>query len=107
MVWSYLEPAARPLRDLININGESLKLNFEASMRWHTGLGMLGWLNMTCPPDIAHAYFHLGRHQANPTESDMDGLHHSFKYLIGGKRLISRPADPASFLKPAEINPAS
>ena len=46
---------------------------------------MLGWLNMTCCPDVAHAYSRLGQHQANPTESAMDGLQHCFRYLIGSK----------------------
>ena len=45
MEWSHLKPAARPLRDSINIDGESPKLDVESARRWHTvhtGLGMLG-----------------------------------------------------------------
>ena len=40
---------------------------------------------MTCRPDVAHAYSRLGHHQANPTESAMDGLRHCYRYLIGSK----------------------
>ena len=45
MGWSNLKPVARPLRDSINIDGESPKLDFESAKRFHTGLGMVGWLN--------------------------------------------------------------
>ena len=64
MEWSDLKPVARPLRDSINIDGESPKLDFESAKRFHTGLGMVGWLNMTCRPDVAHDYSRLGQHQA-------------------------------------------
>ena len=40
---------------------------------------------MTCRPDVSHAYSRLGQHQANPTESAMDGLQHCFRCLIGSK----------------------
>ena len=85
MEWSHLKPVSRPLGDSINIDGESPKLDHEQAKRFHTGLGMIGWLNMTCRPDVAHAYSRLGQHQANPTESAMDGLRHCYRYLIGSK----------------------
>ena len=83
MEWSHLKPVSRPLSDSINIDGESPKLNYETAKCFHTGLGMVGWLNMTCRPDVSHAYSRLGQHQTNPTESAMDGLRHCYKYLIG------------------------
>ena len=48
---------------------------------------MIGWLNnvMTCRPDVAHAHSRSGQHQANPTESAMDGLRHCYRYRIGSK----------------------
>ena len=85
MEWSHLKPVSRSLGDPINIDGESPKLNYEAAERFHTGLGMIGWLNMTCRPDVAHAYSRLGQHQANPTESAMDGIRYCCRYLIGSK----------------------
>ena len=46
---------------------------------------MLGWLDnvMTCHPDIAHAYSCLEQHQANPSQSALEGLQHSFRYRSG------------------------
>ena len=66
---------ARPLRGSINIDGESPKLDFKSAKRFHTGLGIVGWLNMTCRPDVAQCH----------AESAMDALQHCFRYLIGSK----------------------
>ena len=46
---------------------------------------MVGWLNMTCRLDIAHAYSRLGQHQASPTESAIEALRHCYRYIIGSK----------------------
>ena len=83
MEWAHHSPVSRPCGDSINIDGESPKLNYDAAKRFHTGLGMIGWLNMTCLPDVAHVYSRLGQHQADRTESAMDSLRHCYRYLIG------------------------
>lgn len=81
--WTALRPVSRPMQDQINPDGDSPPLSPKKAMKFHTGLGMMGWLSSTCRPDISHAYSRLGQHQANPTESSLEALEYSFRYLKG------------------------
>lgn len=85
MGWTDLKPAPRPIRAQINSDGDSLPLSPSDRTRFHTGLGMLGWLQMTNRIDLAFTYSRIGQHQANPTESAMDALKYAYRYLTGAK----------------------
>ena len=55
--------------------------------KFHTALGMLGWLSSTQRIDISYAYSRIGQHQANPTEDALEALEYAFRYLSGTKHL--------------------
>jgi len=83
--WTHLKPASRPIEKQINPEGTSPLLSKQDKVKFHSGLGMLGWLSMTARPDISYAYSRLGQHQANPTEDALSALTHAWRYLAGAK----------------------
>jgi hypothetical protein len=82
--WSHLKPARTPIRKPIE---ESPLLTGAEKGKFHTALGMIGWLSLTARPDVAFAYSRIGQHQAAPNQAAMEAVQYCFRYLQGTKRL--------------------
>ena len=69
------------------IDTEDEKLNPAGVKEFLTATGMLGWLAQTVRCDVAYAYSRIAQHSAHPTQSAMDAVRRTFKYLQSTKDL--------------------
>ena len=83
--WTHLKPARIPIRQAIDT--ESPLLEGKEKGKFHTALGMIGWLSLTARPDVAYAYSRIGQHQASPNQSALEAVKYCFRYLKSTKRL--------------------
>jgi hypothetical protein len=90
--WAGLKTASIPISK--PIDETSALLTPELAVKFHTAQGMLGWLSMTCRPDISYAHSRIGQHQSKPTVDALDAVQHCFRYLKGTKDLcLSGPVN--------------
>jgi hypothetical protein len=85
LCWENLKTASTPIDK--PIEHDSPLLSADKKAKFHTALGMAGWLSNTNRFDIAHAYSRVGQHQAAPTEAAFDAVQRIFRYLKGTKHL--------------------
>ena len=64
----------RPIREAINEDGDSPELSTKDHRLFQSILGMTGWLQTTCRPDISLAQSRIAQHSACPSESAMQAL---------------------------------
>ena len=64
------------------IDPESEPLNAHDRRLFMTGVGAVGWLNLTARPDISLAHSRVAQHMENPTVSAMESLKRTLAYLV-------------------------
>ena len=64
----------RPIREAINEDGDSPGLSTKDHRLFQSILGMTGWLQTTCRPDISLAQSRIAQHSACPSESAIADL---------------------------------
>jgi hypothetical protein len=82
--WNNLKSVSTPIRKAIE---PGMPLSPALTTKFHTAQGMLGWLNLTCRPDISYAHSRIGQHQATPSDAALEALEYVFRYLKGTKHL--------------------
>jgi hypothetical protein len=68
-----------------NIDSSTPLVDSSNASHYRSGVGGIGWLVNTIRPDLAYAFSRLGQHVSTPTESALQSLKHTLRYIQGTK----------------------
>ena len=74
-----LRPVSVPMN--APVDGDSEPLDSSLKRLFLTAVGILGWLVVTCRPDVAYAHSRISQHMAAPTQSAWTAVKRCFAYL--------------------------